>query len=63
MTQQTAERMGMEWEQFKKDAAARTPIRRTGTPQDVANVIAFLVSDAASFVSGQNIYVAGGPRG
>jgi 3-oxoacyl-[acyl-carrier protein] reductase len=63
MTQQTAERMGMDWEQFKKDAAARTPIRRTGTPQDVANVIAFLVSDESSFVSGQIIYIAGGPRG
>jgi 3-oxoacyl-[acyl-carrier protein] reductase len=63
MTQATAERMGADWEQFKKDAAARTPVRRTGTPEDVANVIAFLVSDESSFVSGQVIYVAGGPRG
>ena len=63
MTQQTAERMGADWEQFKKEAASRTPIRRTGTPADVANVIAFLVSDESSFVSGQVIYVAGGPRG
>ncbi|HEV7663216.1 MAG TPA: 3-oxoacyl-ACP reductase FabG [Chloroflexota bacterium] len=63
MTQQTAERMGMDWEQFKKDAAARTPVRRTGKPEDVANVVAFLVSDESSFVSGQVIYVAGGPRG
>jgi 3-oxoacyl-[acyl-carrier protein] reductase len=63
MTQQTAERMGADWEQFKKDAAARTPVRRTGKPEDVANVVAFLVSDDSSFVSGQVIYVAGGPRG
>lgn len=63
MTQQTAERMGADWEQFKKDAAARTPVRRTGKPEDVANVVAFLVSDESSFVSGQIIYVAGGPRG
>src|SRR5205823_7877133 len=63
MTQQTAERLGADWEQFKKDAAARTPVRRTGTPEDVANVIAFLVSEESSFVSGQVIYVAGGPRG
>lgn len=63
MTQATAERLGQDWEQFKKDAAARTPLRRTGKPEDVANVIAFLVSDEASFVSGQVIYVAGGPRG
>jgi 3-oxoacyl-[acyl-carrier protein] reductase len=63
MTQQTAERMGADWEQFKKDAASRTPVRRIGKPEDVANVIAFLVSDEASFVSGQVIYIAGGPRG
>jgi 3-oxoacyl-[acyl-carrier protein] reductase len=63
MTQQTAERVGTDWEQFKKDAASRTPVRRTGKPEDVANVIAFLVSDESSFVSGQIIYVAGGPRG
>jgi 3-oxoacyl-[acyl-carrier protein] reductase len=63
MTQQTAERIGLDWEQFKKDAASRTPLRRTGKPEDVANVIAFLVDDQSSFVSGQIIYVAGGPRG
>jgi 3-oxoacyl-[acyl-carrier protein] reductase len=62
MTQQTAERMGVDWEQFKKDAAARTPLRRTGKPEDVANVMAFLVSDESSFVTGQVIYIAGGPR-
>jgi 3-oxoacyl-[acyl-carrier protein] reductase len=32
-------------------------------PRDIANVIAFLCSEDASFVSGQVIYVAGGPRG
>jgi 3-oxoacyl-[acyl-carrier protein] reductase len=62
MTQATAERVGIDWEQFKKDAAARTPLRRTGVPDDVANVIAFLVSDQSSFVTGQVIYIAGGPR-
>ena len=63
MTQQTAERIGANWEEFKANAAKNTPVRRTGTPEDVANVIAFLVSDESSFVSGQVIYVAGGPRG
>jgi 3-oxoacyl-[acyl-carrier protein] reductase len=63
MTQQTAERVGMDWEEFKANAAKNTPVRRTGKPEDVANVIAFLVSDESSFVSGQVIYVAGGPRG
>jgi len=37
-------------------------VRRAGTPRDIANLIAFLCSDEASFISGQVIYVAGGPR-
>ena len=63
MTRATAERIGVDFEQFKADAASRIPVRRVGQPEDVANVVAFLVSDEASFVSGQIIYVAGGPRG
>ncbi len=63
MTRATAERLGVEYEQFKADVAATTPLRRVGQPEDVAHVIAFLVSDEASYVSGQTIYVAGGPRG
>ena len=63
MTRQTAERQGLDWDQFIKEAAARIPLRRTGKPEDVANVVAFLVSDEASYVSGQIVYVAGGPRG
>jgi 3-oxoacyl-[acyl-carrier protein] reductase len=63
MTQQTAERLGVDWEQFKKDRAAQIAVRRTGKPEDVANVIAFLVSDESSYVSGQIVYIAGGPRG
>jgi 3-oxoacyl-[acyl-carrier protein] reductase len=62
MTQQTAERVGLDWEEFKANAAKNTPVRRTGKPEDVANVMAFLVSDESSFVTGQVIYVAGGPR-
>jgi 3-oxoacyl-[acyl-carrier protein] reductase len=62
MTQQTAERLGVDWEQFKKESAARIPLQRTGKPEDVANVIAFLVSEESSYVSGQVIYIAGGPR-
>ncbi|HEY8883725.1 MAG TPA: SDR family oxidoreductase, partial [Chloroflexota bacterium] len=53
---------GLDFEKVKADAAARTPVRRVGQPEDVANVIAFLVSDESSFVTGQIIYVAGGPR-
>ncbi|HEX6109523.1 MAG TPA: SDR family oxidoreductase [Ktedonobacteraceae bacterium] len=38
------------------------PVRRVGQPRDVANVICFLSSEEAGFVSGQIIYIAGGPR-
>jgi 3-oxoacyl-[acyl-carrier protein] reductase len=36
-------------------------VRRVGQPADIAAVVSFLASDEASFVSGQVIYVAGGP--
>jgi 3-oxoacyl-[acyl-carrier protein] reductase len=61
MTMATAERMGVDYETFKMGAASQIPLRRVGQPEDIANVIAFLCSDAAGFVSGQNIYVRGGP--
>ena len=61
MTATTAARIGIGFEDFQKAAAASIPVRRVGTPEDVAHVISFLVSDGAGFVSGQVIYVAGGP--
>lgn len=62
MTQKTAVRLGMDPEMFKRAAASSIPLRRVGTPRDVANVVAFLCSEEASFVSGQIIYVRGGPN-
>jgi 3-oxoacyl-[acyl-carrier protein] reductase len=61
MTAATAARMGIGFEDFQKAAATAIPVRRVGTPDDVAHVISFLVSEGAGFVSGQVIYVAGGP--
>jgi 3-oxoacyl-[acyl-carrier protein] reductase len=61
MTAATAARVGMPFEDFKEAAAAQIPVRRVGQPDDVANTISFLVSEGAGFVSGQVIYVAGGP--
>jgi 3-oxoacyl-[acyl-carrier protein] reductase len=63
MTRATAIRMGRDPEEWKEEVARNIPVRRAGVPRDVANVIAFLCSEDASFVSGQVIYVAGGPRG
>ena len=62
MLRATAERMTMPFEDFKAQAAAEIPVRRTGTPEDVAAAVAFFVRDEASFVSGQVLYVAGGPK-
>jgi 3-oxoacyl-[acyl-carrier protein] reductase len=61
MTAATAARIGMDFDDFQKAAASQIPVRRVGTPDDVAHVISFLVSDGAGFVSGQVIYIAGGP--
>jgi 3-oxoacyl-[acyl-carrier protein] reductase len=63
MTAMTARRLGVDFDEFKRLAAAEIPVGRVGQPEDVAAVVAFLASDDASFVSGQIIYVAGGPRG
>jgi 2-hydroxycyclohexanecarboxyl-CoA dehydrogenase len=43
-----------------EDAAARTPVRRPGTPEDIAAATSFLVSEDASYVTGQVIGVNGG---
>jgi 3-oxoacyl-[acyl-carrier protein] reductase len=61
MTRATANRMGVDYEAFKLGAASQIPLRRVGQPEDIASVIAFLCSDESSFVSGQTIYVRGGP--
>ncbi|MFJ9521682.1 3-oxoacyl-ACP reductase FabG [Kitasatospora sp. NPDC101801] len=61
MTAATAARIGMEFEAFKAAAATQIPVNRVGTPEDIANTISFFAGEAAGFVSGQVVYVAGGP--
>ncbi len=61
MTEQTAERLGVSFDDFQTAIAAQTPLGRVGEPEDVAGVIAFLCSEDAAYVSGQIIYVRGGP--
>jgi 3-oxoacyl-[acyl-carrier protein] reductase len=60
MTEATAARMGVEWSAFKEAMVARIPRGILGQPHHIANVIAFLASDDAEYVSGQTIYATGG---
>ncbi|WP_206831497.1 beta-ketoacyl-ACP reductase [Alicyclobacillus fructus] len=59
MTRATAERIGVDYEAFKQAASQQIALRRTGKPEDVANVIAFFASDDSAYVSGQVIYIDG----
>jgi len=62
MTAATAARLQVDFEDFKKAAAAATPVQRVGTPDDIAALVSYLAGEESGFVSGQVIYVAGGPR-
>ncbi|MCP9621170.1 SDR family oxidoreductase [Nocardia otitidiscaviarum] len=62
MTAATAERLGMNFDDFKAANAAMIPVARTGVPANIANAVSFFVGEAAGFVSGQVLYVAGGPK-
>lgn len=61
MTEATATRKGVTFEEFKEQRAQHTPVRRVGEPADVAAAASFFARDESSFISGQVLYVAGGP--
>ncbi len=62
MLRATAERMGVTFDQFLESAAKEIPVRRVGQPEDVATMASFFCSEGAGFVSGQVVYVSGGPK-
>lgn len=62
MTAATAERLGLSFDDFVAASAAKIPVQRTGKPADIANAVSFFASENAGFVSGQVLYVAGGPK-
>ncbi len=61
MTRQTAERIGVPFEEFVSMSIRQIPARRSGQPEDVANAVAFFADERSSYVNGQILYVSGGP--
>lgn len=62
MTKATAERMGISFDDMIRARIAEIPVKKTGKPEDIANAVAFFADEKSSFVSGQVLYVAGGPK-
>ena len=62
MTKATAERIGVPFEQLIEASVKTIPVARSGKPEDIANAVLFFADERSSFVSGQVLYVAGGPR-
>jgi 3-oxoacyl-[acyl-carrier protein] reductase len=62
MTRATAARIGEDWDTYLAARAAQIPVARAGQVEDIAHAVSFFVSEGAGFVSGQVLYVAGGPR-
>lgn len=62
MTKATAERIGITFEQLIEASVSAIPVGRSGKPEDIANAVAFFADEKSSFVSGQVLYVAGGPK-
>jgi 3-oxoacyl-[acyl-carrier protein] reductase len=62
MTAATAERIGVPFDQFIEAVAKETPVGRVGQPDDIAHAVSFFASEEAGYVSGQVLYVAGGPK-
>ncbi len=63
MTRATAERLGRQWDDYAAERAQGIPVGRVGQVADIAHAVSFFASEGAGFVSGQVLYVAGGPRG
>ncbi|WP_044336961.1 3-oxoacyl-ACP reductase FabG [Rossellomorea aquimaris] len=62
MTRETAKRIGIPFEQLVEASLQGIPVGRSGQPEDIANAVAFFADESSSFVNGQVLYVAGGPK-
>lgn len=63
MTRGVADRMKVSIEQLTERMMRDIVVGRAGTPDDIANAVAFFADPRSSFVTGQVLYAAGGPRG
>lgn len=63
MTQSIAERIDVPFEDMQAEMAQEIPVGRAGMPEDIAHAVSFFADERSSFVSGQVLYVAGGPVG
>jgi 3-oxoacyl-[acyl-carrier protein] reductase len=61
MTAATAARLGMSFEDFQTAAAKQIPVQRVGQVEDIAHAISFFAGEGAGYVSGQILYLSGGP--
>jgi 3-oxoacyl-[acyl-carrier protein] reductase len=55
-----ADKAGKALDEIKQESAASVPLGRIGRPEELANLVVFLASDAASYITGQAITVDGG---
>jgi 3-oxoacyl-[acyl-carrier protein] reductase len=63
MTERGALRLGRTLEEHVEILRQTVPVGRVGTPHDIARAVAFFTAEDADFVTGQVIYVSGGPHG
>ena len=63
MLRETAERAGITLDELHAQALPNIPVGRMGTPDDIAAAVSFFARGEASFVTGQTLYVGGGPFG
>lgn len=63
MTAGVAERLGITFEALVEQAVLEIPVGRPGEPADIAHAVSFFADPRSAFVTGQVLYVAGGPRG
>jgi len=63
MTAFGAQRLGRSLDEHVEALRLTVPVGRVGTPYDIARTVAFFADDAADFITGQILYVSGGPHG